>query len=96
MEILFAIVIGAAIGLVIRLIVPRRHEHGLMLLPMIAAAVTAVVWAALVWAGFTFDGGWIWWISLVLGGAASLATAIVLPTLRRNADERLFERLRRA
>ncbi len=96
MEILFAIVIGAGIGAVIRLLLPKRQTHGLLLVPLVGAIVTAAVWAPLVWLGFTFDGGWIWWISLGAGGVASLVTALVAPVARRSADTRIFERLRRA
>ncbi len=96
MEILFAIVIGAGIGVVIRFIVPRSDAHGLLLVPLTGAIVTAAVWAPLVWLGFTFDGGWIWWISLVAGGVASLLVALLAPVVRRNEDQARFERLRRA
>lgn len=96
MEILFAIVIGAGMGVVLRFIVPGRQSHGLLLVPLIGAIVTAAVWAPLVWLGFTFDGTWIWVISLVAGGLASLLTALLAPVIRRNEDQARFERLRRA
>jgi len=96
MEILFAIVIGAGIGLIIRAIVPRRHTAGILLVPLVGAIVTAAVWTPLVWLGFTFDGTWIWVFSLVAGGAASLITALVAPAARARVDHRMFDRLRRA
>jgi len=96
MEILFAIVIGAGMGLVIRLLVPRRHTHGLLLVPLVGAIATAAVWAPLVWLGFAFDGTWIWVLSLVAGGAAALVTSLVAPAVRRGVDARAYERLRRA
>jgi len=96
MEILFAIVIGAGIGLVIRAIVPRRHTHGILLIPLVGAIATAAVWTPLVWLGLTFDGTWIWVLSLAAGGIASLVTALVAPAARARVDHRMFERLRRA
>ena len=37
--------------------------------PPIGAGVAAVVWVALTWLGWAWDGGWIWVVSLVAGGA---------------------------
>ena len=96
MEILFAIVIGAGIGAVLRFIVPKRHAHGLLLVPLVGAIVTAAFWAPLVWLGFTFDGTWIWVLSLVAGGLASLLVALLAPVVREREDAARFERLRRA
>jgi hypothetical protein len=93
MELLFVTVIAAGIGAIVRYAVPSRGAYGLFLLPALAAAVTAIVWVALVWSGFTFDGGWIWAISLVAGGLAALLTAVLLPRQRKTADARLLTQL---
>lgn len=93
MEIVFVTVIGAALGGLIRYLVPGREWHGLSIMPAVGAAATAVVWAILVWLGFTFDGGWIWAISLIAGVVASVVTALVLPRRRAKHDEELFEKL---
>jgi hypothetical protein len=93
MELLFVILIAAGIGFVIRYVVGGRETHGILLLGSIAAIVTAVVWVALLWLGFTFDGGWIWLISLVAGGVAALVFAFVLPRNRRTADRALLTKL---
>jgi len=96
MEIAFVIVIAAALGLGVRYLVPGRDEHGLLVIPAVAASVATGLWAILVWSGLTFDGGWIWVISLGAGLLAALATAFILPRTRRSADERFFENARRA
>ena len=93
MELLFVTVIGAALSLGMRYIVPGRETHGLLLVPAVGAAATAAVWAICVWIGLTFDGGWIWVIALVAGPLAALATALVLPKRRAAADAALLERL---
>lgn len=93
MELLFATVIGAAISLGVRYVVPGRQWHGLLLVPLVGAAATAAVWVACVWLGLTFDGGWIWVIALVLGPLASLAVALLLPRRREAADAALLEQL---
>ncbi len=93
MELLFVTVIGAALSLGVRYLVPGRETHGLLLVPLVGAAATAGVWAICVWLGLTFDGGWIWVIALVLGPLAALAVALLLPKRRALADAALLERL---
>ena len=93
MELLFATVFGAAFALGVRYLVPGRQQHGLLLVPLVGAAATAAVWVMCLWLGLTFDGGWIWVISLVLGPLAALAVALVLPKRRERADAELLERL---
>ena len=93
MELLFVTVIGAAISLGVRYVVPGRQWHGLLLVPMVGAAATAAIWVICVWLGLTFDGGWIWVISIAAGTIAPLALSLVLPGRRAAADEELFERL---
>ncbi|WP_439565510.1 hypothetical protein [Microcella sp.] len=93
MELLFVTVIGAALSLGMRYIVPGRQTHGLLLVPLVGAAATAAIWAICVWIGLTFDGGWIWVIALVGGPLVALALALTLPKRREQADAELLERL---
>ena len=93
MEIVFVTVIGASLGGLIRYVVPGRRAYGLALLPGVGAAVTALVWAILVWCGWAFDGGWIWTVSIGVGILADLAVAILLPRLRDAADARALHEL---
>ncbi len=93
MELLFVLVIAAAIGLGLRYLLPKRTTHGLLLLPAIAAAVSSVVWVALLWLGLTFDGTWIWVASLAAGGIAALVAGLVIPGRRIAADARLLTQL---
>jgi hypothetical protein len=96
MELLFVILISFGLGLGARYFLPGRHSYGSMLIPSVSAALTAVVWVALVWVGWAFDGGWIWVVSLVVGGAAALALAIALPRRRGTADASMLQTLSRA
>ena len=96
MELLFVTVIAAGIGGIIRYSDPKRLTYGMLLLPALAASVTAAVWVSLLWGGFTFTGGWIWLVSLALGGGAALAAALILPLRRNDWDAKLLERLARA
>ncbi len=93
MELLYVTVIAAAIGAIVRYTIPGRQWHGMLLLPGAAAVVCAVVWVALLWSGLTFDGGWIWTISLGCALLASLTLALLLPRLRAADDERLRREL---
>ena len=70
-----------------------RSTYGVLLTPAIGTAVTVVVWVALLWAGFTFDGGWIWLISLLVGAVAALAVPFVVPARRQAADDALLAEL---
>jgi hypothetical protein len=93
MELLFVTVIGAGIGAIVRYSLPRRGMYGVLLLPAVAAAVTSVVWVALLWLGLTFDGGWIWVASLGSAVAVSLAVALLLPRRRIESDAALLTKL---
>lgn len=93
MEIVFVTVIGAGLAAVVRYLVPGRRSYGMALLPAVGAAVTAAVWALLVWLGWTFDGGWIWVVSLGAGLIASILVAVLLPRARAAADTRALHAL---
>jgi hypothetical protein len=96
MELLFVVVISAGIGGILRYALPNRLTYGLLLLPALSASVTAAAWVSLLWAGLTFNGGWIWVASLVIGGGAALAAALILPKRRADHDAKMLERLARA
>lgn len=93
MEMLFATLGGLFIGSLIRYVIPGRSTYGAALLPAVGAIVAAVVWAALTWLGWKFDGGWIWVVTLVASGLVTLALAILLPRRRRAADADLLNAL---
>jgi uncharacterized membrane protein YeaQ/YmgE (transglycosylase-associated protein family) len=93
MELLFVILIAAGIGFIAQYALPGRETRGVLLLGAISAAVAAVVWASLLWLGFTFDGGWIWLISLVAGGLVAIIVAVTVPKRRRVADRAMLTKL---
>lgn len=93
MELVYVTVIGAAIGLLARYVLPGRRTYGLLLLPAAAAAVTATVWVALVWAGWRFDGGWIWVVSLAAATVTSVLIPLLLPRARDRHDAHLLHHL---
>jgi peptidoglycan/LPS O-acetylase OafA/YrhL len=95
MELLFVVLGGAILGLAARYALPRRHTYGVALVPAVGAGVAAVVWVALTWLGWAWDGGWIWWVSL---GASVVVAAIVdlwLGRRRTEHDRQLLHTLTR-
>ena len=96
MELLFVTVIGACIGAIARYTTPKRGTYGAFLVPAASAAVTATVWVALLWAGLTFDGTWIWVASIGAGAVASIVITLVLPRKRIALDNAKLARLARA
>jgi len=93
MELVYVTVIGAAIGLLARYLLPGRRTYGLLLLPCAAAAVTATVWVGLVWAGWKFDGGWIWAVSLAAATVTSILIPVLLPRYRDSHDAQRLHHL---
>jgi hypothetical protein len=92
-ELLFVTLIGAAIGVILRYVIPGRHAYGALLAPAVGGAVAAAVWSLLTWAGWKFDGGWIWVVSLAAGGLAALALELILPRVRHESDARRLHQL---
>ena len=74
MELLFVLVIAAAIGGLVRYALPGRGTYGLFLLPAVAVVIAAIVWEGLTWLGWKYDGGWIWVVAL---GATLVGTVVV-------------------
>jgi hypothetical protein len=93
MELLFVILIAFGIGSLAYYVLPGRAQYGSMLIPSISAALSAVVWVGLLWAGWKFDGGWIWVVSLVAGAVVALILALTIPRSRRTHDEAMLQRL---
>lgn len=93
MELLFAVLGGAILGLIARYSLPGRDESGVVLLPAIGAATAGVVWVALTWAGLRYDAGIIWVLTLLLAGLISFAAARYLARSRKRSDQALFARL---
>jgi hypothetical protein len=92
-ELLFVVLGGAIIGLAGRYLLPNRHTHGSVLIPAVGVVSSAVLWVALTWAGLKWDGGWIWWITL-LGTALIVAVAdLLIGRVRATNDDRMLHAL---
>jgi len=95
MELLFITLGGAVIGLLARYTLPYRHAHGSVLVPAVGAGVAAALWVALTWLGLKWNGGWIWWITLVGTAIITVAVDLTLGALRTRGDDRRLHRLTR-
>ncbi len=93
MELLFVALGAVLLGLIPRYLLPGRDTYGSALLPAVSGAVASIVWAGLTWLGWTFDGGWIWWVSLGAGALAAVAVPLLITKRRKNYDQHLFEQL---
>jgi hypothetical protein len=92
-ELLFVVLIAAGIGFALPFLLRGRETYGVTVPAAVSAAVASVVWVALLWLGLTFDGTWIWVLSLIVGPLAGLAVALALPPRRRVADSAMLARL---
>ncbi|MGV8884621.1 MAG: hypothetical protein ACOH1T_03400 [Microbacteriaceae bacterium] len=94
MEILFVVLLSAALGLTVRYLVRGRDTYGAALLPAVSVAVSVIVWVALLW-GFNwqFDGTWIWVAALLSGPIVAFVVALALPRKRRLADRSMLTQL---
>ncbi|WP_188716786.1 hypothetical protein [Agrococcus terreus] len=93
MVILVVMVLGAAIGLLARYLLPGREWVGLFLNPCAAATAAGVVWIALSLAGLGVDSGWLWIGSLVAATLVAVAIPRLLPAHRRRVDAAELDRL---
>jgi hypothetical protein len=92
-ELLFVALGGALLGLGARYLLPGRHTHGAALVPAVGVMVSCALWVALTWAGLRWDGGWIWWITL-LGTAAVVAVVdLAVGRVRTRHDDTLLHTL---
>ena len=94
MELLFAVLGGIIIGAVAHVILPWRSNRGVLVRPAAGGIAAAVLWEALTWAGWRYDGTWIWVVALVGSGAITLVAEWFLGTQRDKRDAEYYELLK--
>lgn len=92
--VLVPMVMGAAIGLVARYVLPDRQWVGLFLNPLAAAAAAGIVWVIGGVAGAGADNGWLWVGSLAAALIVAIVIPKVLPGMRAKADAEYLSQLR--
>ncbi len=80
MQIVLALIFGAAVGTLFHFVLPGRSVRGVVLAPMIGAVVAGIVWAILTWLGQTTASPWLWLGSAV---APFVIVPLILPVLTR-------------
>lgn len=93
MYILLAIIFATAAGALIQVLLPNREVRGVLVSGATAAAVAAVVYAALTWAGVAQSSIWIWLASVGGGIVASLILTWALTRTRVQHDAAEVARL---
>ncbi|MES2171487.1 MAG: hypothetical protein V4479_12325 [Actinomycetota bacterium] len=96
MELLFATLGGAILGLGMRYVLPKRETYGSLLLPAVGAVASAVIWEALTWLGWKYSGGWIWVATLIGSAVVATVVGILVGRTRAQGDVELLGRLSRA
>ena len=94
MQILLALIIGAALGFGVHLLVPGRESRGTALAPIAGALVGAIVWLVLTWVGLGIDNPWIWVATIIAPPLIVAPALLVLTRLRDQHDARERVRLR--
>jgi hypothetical protein len=93
MELMFITLGGAIIGLAARYTLPHRHKHGAVLIPALGAATAGLLWEVLTWAGLKWNGGVIWWITLIATAVITVGVDLVVGAVRARRDEHLLSAL---
>lgn len=86
-------VLGAAIGALLRYVIPGRETHGLLLLPALGAVTTATAWVVMVVNDWSLGDPWIWTLALVAPIVTCTIAALVLARVRPARDEQRLHRL---
>ena len=93
MELLFIVLIGVVAGLAGRAVLPNRALLGAFLLPAIGGAAAAIVWVALTWAHWRWDGGWIWVVTIAATLLSVAGAGVLIGRARAAEDDRRFAEL---
>lgn len=94
MQILLALIFGAAVGLVANFVVAGRETRGGALAPVLGAVVGGLVWMIGTWAGWGIDNPLLWIAALVAPVVVVAPTLVVVRRARISRDAAERERLR--
>jgi len=93
MEILLALIYGAAVGTAAHFALGGRELRGVALAPMVGALIGGVVWLVLTWAGASTAEPWLWLATLVAAPVVVVPLLVVLGRIRSAHDARERQRL---
>ncbi len=86
MYILLALIAACALGIGVHYLLPHRDLRGVVVVPAIATAASAIIYTVMQWAGVGEGSGWLWLAAIV--GALLLAAiaGFALTASRRRSD----------
>ncbi len=88
MQILLALIAGAAIGTGLHFLVAQRDTRGVALAPMIGAVSAGAAWTILTWSGIGIDTPWPWLSALVVPAAVTYPALVLITRTRVAHDAR--------
>lgn len=90
MQIILAIIVGAAIGAAVHFQISHRGTRGVVVAPIVGALSAGLAWTILTWAGVGTDSVWLWLSMLVAPLVVTYPVVILLSRVRvaRDAAER--------
>lgn len=93
MEILLALIYGAAVGVAAHFALRGRELRGVALAPLLGSFVSGAVWLALTWAGVTTGAPWLWLAALVAAPVVVVPVLAITTRVRSAHDARERQRL---
>jgi hypothetical protein len=90
---MFAVLAALAIGLSVRYSMAGRDRVGAAMIPAIATATGAFVWAAGTWAGLASTEPWIWLLTFALSGVVAFVVNQRLVRARISSDNKVFGKI---
>ncbi len=94
MLILFALIVGAVVGIALHLLLPHRASRGAAVAPVLATAVAGATYTALTWLGLAESNPWLWVASLLAPVVVTALVVVFFARARVAHDERERVRLR--
>lgn len=86
MQIVIALVWGAAVGGLLHFLMGGRSSRGVALAPVLGTVVAGIVWLVLTWAGLTTESPALW-LSGLVAPAITVPLALLLLTRLRDAHD---------
>lgn len=94
MEILLALIFGAAVGAAAHAALPHRETRGVALGPVLGALIAGATWMAMTWAGFALDNPWVWVTSIAAPAVVTFPVIALVTRARIAHDSRDRARLK--
>ncbi|MEN2740029.1 hypothetical protein ABCS02_19710 [Microbacterium sp. X-17] len=93
MDIVLAIVFGAAVGLIAHFALPHRATRGAAIAPILGAVVSAAAWMGMTWAGAVTSDPWIWFAAILVPAIVTFPVVAIMARVRRVRDAHARDRL---